>query len=238
MGIILPANYGMLSKPAGAVGGTSPSILGTGAYDYHAGTDPADFSHTLSSGSNRIVFVSVHWRGSPTVSSVTYDYGGAGAVAMTLGLTVPEQYTNPYKMAIYYVLEANLPTTGAKTVRVDYSSTPDRAAAYAFSVENANQTFQDSGTHDATGTTASVTVTVSNGSLLLSWAVSVNGGFGTIWSYTDGTTSLLTNALIGANSAWYNVGYRSSTETDGDDTVSGTGTNTHVGLGVISLAPV
>ncbi len=99
---------------------------------------PLTFSHTIGSGSNRLLVVSIAsegWAaGSYDVTAVTYDtISLTKAVENTVGSSA---FMNT---EIWYLLDADLPSAGTYTVSVAVSGTPQEINAGAVSVTGAAQ---------------------------------------------------------------------------------------------------
>lgn len=79
------------------------------------------FSHTLVSGSNRIIIFFVGLENNDTISVSSVTYGG---VTMTLASSYLSGTTGVRNLAaIYYLLNSSLPSDGAQTVQINLSGT-------------------------------------------------------------------------------------------------------------------
>lgn len=131
-------------------------------------------THTLDAGSNRIVLACVTTFdafGGGTVSGVRYDTAGANT-AMTLSHLGTQAVSATLRSYIYYLLEANLPSTGSKTVTATIDGGFSNSAIAVLTLSGANQSapikFLDTGTGkdgyystDAAVDNASFTLTTS-----------------------------------------------------------------------------
>ncbi len=116
--------------------------IGSGGAIAKVGTDssgyntyqqlPLSFSHTLVTGSNRLVVVCVEVEHSgAAVTGVTY-----GGVAMTLAISLETPAVGTkFLSQIWYLLEANLPVTGSKTVSVTQTGSTSGLCSWACAME-------------------------------------------------------------------------------------------------------
>lgn len=132
-------------------------------YDNSASYDNGDatgtsitLSFTIGSGSNRILIVAVNHLTSDTTSGVTYN-----GVAMTQLGSVHEGIT------LWYMLESQLPTTGAYNIVASFTSS--RPVIVALSLANVYQAAPETPSQNSTDT-IDLTTNYSN-----SWVISVNG---------------------------------------------------------------
>lgn len=93
--------------------------VGTDTETFYNGTGTIQFSHTLVSGSNKIIIVTVNLFTSigsdtPTTSSATYD-----GVSLTNAIS----YSNfRVHSSVWYILDTNLSGSGSKTVEVQIAN--------------------------------------------------------------------------------------------------------------------
>ncbi len=103
----------------------------------NAGSGGCSWSHTIGSGSNRILLVFLFFQeqeASPTSITITYN-----SVAMTLvGRFDTGQFDRT--LAIYMLKESQLPTTGSYTVSFSFGATEYYAGGGAVSFDGVDQT--------------------------------------------------------------------------------------------------
>uniref|UniRef100_UPI00257D5BC7 hypothetical protein n=1 Tax=Candidatus Borrarchaeum sp. TaxID=2846742 RepID=UPI00257D5BC7 len=101
--------------------------------DSGVSASPLEFSHTLVSGSNRMVVVcaGIENGGDIDISGATY-----GGQTMVEAIWQQTGTTTIYEASIFYILEANLPSDGAQTVSITFSGTlTSGAQVYGFCSE-------------------------------------------------------------------------------------------------------
>jgi hypothetical protein len=141
------------------------------------------WSHTLVSGSNRLIVVCLAFEHSGiTVSGVTY---GGNTMILAVSFESPASGTKCLSQ-IWYILEVNLPSIGAKTVTVTAtgSSTALEVNAFCSEYTGVKQSAPDAttGISQTTGTTITNTISPSPNS----WVVSAMGA-GNVGSWTHGS---------------------------------------------------
>lgn len=142
------------------------------------------FSHTLVSGSNRMVVVCIETENINThsISSVTY-----GGQAMTQAVT----YTGgTYNIAaVYYILEVNLPSDGSNTVVITLTGTASTPYQFGYCAEytGVHQSSPEAinTAYQTTGNTISNTISPSTGAWVISSMACGNTG-----SYTHGESQV------------------------------------------------
>lgn len=80
------------------------------------------FSHTLVSGTARIVIVSIGVENGDTIDVSTVTYGGVTMTLAVEGITGTSGFR--YLGEIWYILENDLPSDGSQTVEINCSGTP------------------------------------------------------------------------------------------------------------------
>lgn len=133
------------------------------------------WSHTIGSGSNRILVVCMSWLDpSADISDITYN--GVSMTRVTGANAGPQ---NSYFSAIFYMLEANLPTTGAYTVAVTWANNPhaDYFVGGGLSFDGVAQAApEDSDGQIGGTTTTSASVTITSGAMIVANAASQDTG--------------------------------------------------------------
>jgi len=178
--------------------GVDTSATGTSTY--------LTWSHTLLANSNRmvVVYLSAEHNGI-TISEVTY-----GGNAMTLATSYETGTTTRMMTQIWYILEANLPANGARTVAIsaDGYYTTQEISAYCAEYAGVKQSAPEAtnGVAQISGNTITNTISPSSNS----WALSVMGcgNIGTWaaggsqvqpWQYSATTSCTAVAELQGAN---------------------------------------
>ena len=133
---------GVSIKPSDSSGSTVCSAGGSISFDAYSTATASwstsvSFSHTIGSGSNRLLVVGVsieHSASGPTVTSITYNGQGLTKID-SRGIT------NDYygRAELWYSLEANLPSAGTYTIVVNTPSTPEELIAGAISLNGVTQ---------------------------------------------------------------------------------------------------
>jgi len=133
-------------------GGAAGIILDTPSYFTDGYTSATEaFNHTVGSGTNRLLMVSVATRGAEAVSAITY-----GGVSMTRadGITPGNMHT-----ALWYLLD---PASGTASVSMTCTTTLI-ITAQAVSLSGVNQSTPFGTLVKASGTSAAATVNASSG---------------------------------------------------------------------------
>ena len=133
---------GVSIKPSGSSGSTVCSAGGGISFDAYSTTTAswptsASFSHTIGSGSNRLLVVGIsmeHDASGPSVSSITYN-------GQPLSKIDSRGITNDYygRAELWYSLEANLPSAGTYTIVVNTPTAPEELIAGAISLNGVAQ---------------------------------------------------------------------------------------------------
>ena len=202
--------------------GSDSVELGGGATIAKAGTDTSGtsaagtdtsltFSHTLVSGSNRMVVVAVGVENAVALNdpptSVTY-----GGVSMTRAISHAADNGTAFRAyaEIWYILEANLPADGARDVVISISGTPNTIEINGFAAEytGVSQGAPEA-THGVTATSGTVvtnTISPSSGAWVISaidagtnWTFTHNEGQVEVFEFVDTSSSLGAAELRGAN---------------------------------------
>lgn len=143
--------------------------IGTDTYNTST-TLSNSFSHTLVAGSNRMVAVSICIENGDTIDVSTMTYGG---VTMTKGIEGITGTTGFRELVeIWYILEANLPSDGLKTVTVTMTGISNALVSLAYCAQyiGVYQGVPEAShqTQQTTGATITNTISPSNGSWVLS----------------------------------------------------------------------
>jgi len=150
------------------------------------------FSHTLVAGSNRIVVVYIGIENGDTIDVSSVTYGGVGMTKAVDGITGTSGFR--YLAEIWYILEANLPSIGSRTVSITCSGTLSsfEIAGYCAEYTGVNQGIPEA--TDNTDESASADDTIENTISPSSnaWVLSVAGcgNVGTGWTHGQGQTEV------------------------------------------------
>jgi len=178
------------------------------------------FSHTLVSGTNRIIIVAIGIENGDTVDVSNMTYGGT---TMTLAV---ERITGTSGFRclseIWYILENDLPSDGSQTVEVNCSGTPNTLEINGFCSEYTGVTQgapeATNGASQFSGNTISNTISPSDDAWVISIAGSGNAG-----SFTHGQGQVEVLDFQDASSTFAVAELRgASGETSLDSTYSGT----------------
>jgi hypothetical protein len=183
------------------------------------------WSHTLVSGTDRMVVVMIAWENAninTAVSGVTY-----GGHAMTQASAEASGNTGSgYEAAcqIWYILEANLPSDGAKTVNVTMtgtaSSLENDAIAMQFNGVAQSGTVEQS---DADGATSGTTITSTISPSENSWVLSCfKAGNVVDVAQNEGQTEVLEFDDASSTSSYAEYGPATGSETSFSSTFTGT----------------
>jgi len=122
--------------------GGAPAEIAFDAVSYGSGKNGASlsWSHTIGGGANRILIVGVHSEDSSSddlvITSVTYN-------SVTMSLVTGSEATvvsNPLnKTALYYLLDADLPTAGSYTIEVTFAGQNSRYSGGGISLAEVAQ---------------------------------------------------------------------------------------------------
>lgn len=141
-----------------------------------AGATSVSWSHTIGSGSNRMLSIDAaieRDNPAPTVSSATYN--SVTSTAIRNDVAVGASFSN--RSDIRYLLEANLPSTGVYTVVVNASGGCDELIGEASSYTGIAQQAPEAnnGNNNTAGTSVSATLsTITNNALLIAAGASNN----------------------------------------------------------------
>jgi len=133
---------GVSIKPADSSGSTVCSAGGSISFDAYstataAWSSSVSFSHTIGSGSNRLLVVGIsieHSASGPTVGSITYN-GQPLTKIDSRGIT-----SDYYGRAeLWYMLESGLPSAGTYNIVVNTPSSPEELIAGAISLNGVAQ---------------------------------------------------------------------------------------------------
>jgi hypothetical protein len=157
--------------------GTDTSGTGT--------TSPLGFSHTLVTGSDRLVVISVGIENNGDVGTVSVTYSGQSMTLAVEGKTATTGYI--YYCGIFYILEANLPSEGSQQVSISITGTPLTMEINGFCSEYAGVT---QGAPEATDNTdepspANDTIENAISPSTGAWVISAVG-CGNVGSFTHG----------------------------------------------------
>lgn len=142
------------------------------AYD-NVASGGSSFSFTIGSGQNRLLVACVASEGASNVDSITYN-----SVAMTKLTEVDPGAAGT--IAYFYMLEANLPATGAYTLTASVSGSPTYVLMGAISLSGVAQQAPEasnSKTQTSAGQTVTLNVTtITNGAWVIDGVMSGDGG--------------------------------------------------------------
>jgi prepilin-type N-terminal cleavage/methylation domain-containing protein len=164
---------GVSVKPSSSSGSTVCSAGGAISFDAYSTTTSSwqtstSFSHTIGSGSNRLLVVGIsieHSASGPSVSSITYN-GQALTKIDSRGIT------NDYygRAELWYSLEANLPSAGTYTIVVNTPTAPEELIAGAMSLNGVAQQAPEAkgeSSADYLDTISTTITTLTNGAWLV-----------------------------------------------------------------------
>lgn len=148
------------------------------------------FSHTLVSGADRIVIVSIGVENGYTIDVSTVTYGGVAMTVAVEGITGTSGFV--YLAEVWYILENDLPSDGAQTVEINCTGTEYELEVDGFCSEYIGVT---QGAPEATddqsqiaGTTITNVISPSDGA----WVISVVGaGNAGSWTHGGGQVEVL-----------------------------------------------
>ena len=205
-------SYANLSESAGggAITKAGTDTTGTGT------ASPLSFSHTLVSGSNRMILVTAQSEAN-SANDISATYGGQ---TMVEAITQTTGTTTTMVLSIFYILEANLPSDGANTVSVTYTGTVTEVNAWCGQWDGVSQTTPEA--TDETvwtfGTTIANTISPSTDA----WVISTVG-YGNSLTSTHGQSQVEVHDFADGSSGIAVAELRgASGETSLDSTASGT----------------
>jgi hypothetical protein len=149
------------------------------------------WSHTIGSGSNRMLIVGVCGLDTSTsdlvISSVKYN---GASMSFVSGSSVTLTTSTSRKTELYYMLNSDLPAAGTYTVTVTYSGNVTNRSAGAISLTGVAQQAREAVATTSTGTVNSTTIstditTLTNGA----WVVDIIGS-GSAGSFTTTTSGM------------------------------------------------
>jgi hypothetical protein len=180
------------------------------------------FSHTLATGSNRLVVVSIGIENGDTIDVSTVTYGGETMTKAIEGLTGTSDFR--YLSEIWYILETDLPGNGPQTVAITCSGTVSEMEINAFCAEytGVNQgapEATDETVYTGTAKTIANTISPSNNA----WVISAVGVGNTDNTFTHGQGQVEVLDFTDTSSAFSVAELRGANgETSLDSTASGT----------------
>jgi hypothetical protein len=157
------------------------------------------WSHTIGSGSNRMLIIGVCGLDTSTsdlvISSVKYNGVNMSFVS---GSSVTLTTSTSRKTELYYLLNSNLPSAGTYTVTVTYSGDVNNRSAGAISLTGVAQTAREAvATNSQSATTISTNITtLTNGA----WVVDIVGS-GSAGSFTTTTSGMTERWDVSAGSS-------------------------------------
>lgn len=186
--------------------------------------------HTIGSGTNRFLVVTIVSNGNAAVSGATY--GGVSltrlATAVTSGSTLPDRQIEVYTLVA--------PTSGTANVQVSFSTLPaGQAPCESISFANVNQTTPTGTRGTATttsATTLTATATCTTTDLILAAAGIKDTATPSVGG--SGSTLLYTRAIAGTNTQ--NIGSTKAGGTSVDSTFNWTSAGTAAAVAIPLLA--
>jgi prepilin-type N-terminal cleavage/methylation domain-containing protein len=159
---------GVSIKPTATVSETiTYDAVSTGTASW---TTTETFSHSIGSGSNRILVVGVSFEDCDDYPSVTWiTYNGQPLTLIDSGQVISGNGCGG-RAELWYLLEADLPSTGAYNVVIGTSGTFDELVAGAISLENVAQQAPEasnSNSNDAQTTISTNITTLTDGAWLV-----------------------------------------------------------------------
>ena len=205
-----------------------PKIQEAQAAIAKAGTDTTgtgnaltlSWSHTLVAGSNRMVVVSVGIENGADAVLSSVTYGGQTMTSAVTDQTGTSGYI--YLTALFYILEANLPSDGSNTVAITYTGTATSPEINGWCGQYTGVTQGLPEATDSTlwttGTSIANTISPSTNA----WVISAVG-YGNALSSTHGQGQVEVHDITDASSGFAAAELRgASGETSLDSTASGT----------------
>lgn len=201
-------NNNML-QPLNSGGGGTPVAFDV-AFEKGASSQPSTFSFVSNAGttsgsiaanSNRVLIAAVGFKGI-TSSAVAITWNSVGMTAIGSKLTIASTYD-------LYLFGLINPASGAQTILASWTGgTATSVWLGALSLYNVNQTtaWQNNGTDNNTGTTASSTVTSANNNMGVVFHLNDNATT-TTWHSGSGTQGWIDTNLDGNTT----MGYKAST---------------------------
>jgi hypothetical protein len=180
---------------------------------------PLEFSHTLVSGSNRIIICAAGIENSGD-TSISATYGGQTMTEAVQEETGTSGYL--YDAAIFYLLEENLPSDGANTVSFAFSGTLSSVEVNAWCGEYTGVSQGSPEATDPTIWTSGTTITNDISPSTGAWVISA-AGMGNAGTWTHGQSQVETYDANDSSSAFATAELQgASGETSLDSTASGT----------------
>lgn len=149
------------------------SKLGSVATDGAEDSTTVNTTHTLDAGLNRIIIAIAGVEdnnANPNITGIVYDQGGDN-IAM-VALTQAKVGSGTINVArMFYLLEANMPSNGAKTVRATNSQTANEFQIEVICIQDAQQEAPEAdeiATATSTDQIDKVITTLSNGAWIIS----------------------------------------------------------------------
>jgi len=200
---------------------TAAGITKVGTDSSGTGTNlTLSFSHTLVSGTARIVIVSIGVENGDTIDVSTVTYGGVTMTLAVEGITDTSPFS--FLAEIWYILENDLPSDGSQNVEITCSGTAYELEVNGFCSEYAGVTQgapEATAEHNqTTGTTISNDISPSDNA----WVISVVGA-GNTGTFTHGQSQVEVLDFLDTSSTFAVAELRgASGETSLDSTFSGT----------------
>jgi len=186
------ANSDTLQMPNVPLTGNSGIAFGSVSTGKATSGSSLTFSHTVASASNRVLLVSLHYRGAGGWLATGVTYGG---VALT---RKRRDLAGDRNTDIWYLVA---PTVGTADVVVTWSGDVGHQVAHAVSATNVNQTNPFGSDTGATGTSADATVNVTSENqhrVFAAGAIYPNGGVNSPATPGTGTTELVESFSSGS----------------------------------------
>ncbi len=184
---------------SGAITKAGTDTTGTGTIS------PLSFSHTLVSGSNRIILVAAQSEAN-SANDISATYGGqtmVEAITQTTGTTTTQV------LSIFYLLETNLPSNGANTVAISYTGTVTEVNAWCGQWDGVSQATPEATDETVwvSGQTISNTISPSTDAWVISTIGEGNSGCThthgqsqvEVYDFSDSSSSFAVAELRGAN---------------------------------------
>jgi hypothetical protein len=142
------------------------------------------FSHTLVSGTDRLIVVSILAENSDTYSISTVTYGGV-AMTQAVDLTGGFNYAT-----LYYLLEVSLPLDGSNTVSITFTGTSNDPIQFGFCSEYTGVEQTTPEATDTTYQTSGATITNDISPSTEAWVISAMVAGNSGCSFTHGQSQV------------------------------------------------
>lgn len=203
--------------------------LNTSSYGRSTGTDTLTYSHTVSTGDNRILVVTVSTKSSTIETNTSVTYGGS---AMDLAI---RQIGNGATNMVVEIWTKVAATEGTANVVVTATGTCEEIQSNAVTAYNADQSNWDvdSSRTDVNATSISSTITLTNKYSLIIEVMGTNSG--STLTATTGQSVMHNFQAVGYGNSVHSYEYVTAS---GDETNTYTlGTSTLAELAQIGLTP-